>query len=372
MTVNRMSVTALDLECLPSSLTSTFISLFALEYQSVDASPVNPPTQKSVPLSRVSMTHSCPSIHSACMFNDISTLSRTLTLLNRWFLGVFYTILISALNQFFSFRCKSHKPVSQHRCLIRSSDPSVYLTGIVVQLTTLPLGKGLGAVLPTTRYNTFGYTWSLNPGPFSIKEHVVITVMGNVVVWGAYTTDVVASQRVFYGHTVTFSYQMLLALSTQLMGFGLAGILRQFLVWPSAMIWPGALVNAALFNTLHKNYNKQESKHISRHRFFYITVGLSFLWYWIPGFLWTGLSVFNWVCWIAPNNVAVNQLFGTLSGLGMGILTFDWSMISYIGSPLVTPVRVCCSLRTIDELTRFYSGGPKRTPLWPFWLCSGS
>jgi len=33
----------------------------------------------------------------------------------------------------------------------------------------------------------------------------------------------------------------------------------------------------------------------------------------------------------------VNQLFGYQSGLGMSLLTFDWSQIAYIGSPLATP-----------------------------------
>ena len=47
------------------------------------------------------------------------------------------------------------------------------------------------------------------------------------------------------------------------------------------------------------------------------------------------LSYFNWVCWIAPNNIVVNQLFGYTSGLGMSLITFDWAQIAYIGSPLV-------------------------------------
>lgn len=237
-----------------------------------------------------------------------------------WVLGIFYTILISALNQFFSMRY-----------------PSIIITGIIAQLTALPLGKGMERVLPTTRFNTMGYTWSFNPGPFNIKEHVLITVMANVVVSGAYATDIVATQKVFYNQTLTTSYQLCLVLSTQLIGYSLGGLLRKFLVWPSSMIWPGALVSSALFNTLHKSYGKPENRHISREKFFCITLACSFVWYWVPGYLWTGLSMFSWVCWIAPNNVAVNALFGTSTGLGMGILTFDWSMISYIGSPLVTP-----------------------------------
>ena len=36
-------------------------------------------------------------------------------------------------------------------------------------------------------------------------------------------------------------------------------------------------------------------------------------------------------------NLVVNQLFGTVSGLGMGVVTFDWSQITFIGSPLMVP-----------------------------------
>ncbi|KAJ3513061.1 hypothetical protein NLJ89_g3166 [Agrocybe chaxingu] len=238
-----------------------------------------------------------------------------------WFLGIIFVLLVSGFNQIFALRY-----------------PSVFITGIVAQLVSLPLGRGLARVLPTTKFNTFGYVWSLNPGPFSIKEHVCITVMANVVVGGAYSTEVVLTQRIFYGQTAPMSYQMLLALGSQIIGFSFGGFLRQFVVWPSSMIWPGALVNSALFNTLHKHsYVSPERRHMSRERFFCIAMAISFVWYWVPGFLFTGLSMFNWVCWIVPTNIVVNALFGTNTGLGMSILTFDWSMIAFIGSPLVTP-----------------------------------
>ncbi|PFH50769.1 hypothetical protein AMATHDRAFT_3624 [Amanita thiersii Skay4041] len=237
-----------------------------------------------------------------------------------WFLGIIFTILISGLNQVFSMRY-----------------PSVFITGIVVQLISLPAGKLLELILPTTRFNSFGYTWSLNPGPFSIKEHVCITVMSNVVVSGAYASDIILTQKLFFGQPVSFGYQILVVLSTQILGFSLGGVLRQFVVWPSSMIWPGALVNSALFNTLHKNFGKRDRGHMTRERFFLIAMVCSFVWYWVPGYLFTALSVFNWICWIAPKNAVVNILFGTSSGLGMSVLTFDWSMIAFIGSPLVTP-----------------------------------
>lgn len=35
--------------------------------------------------------------------------------------------------------------------------------------------------------------------------------------------------------------------------------------------------------------------------------------------------------------VVVNQLFGYQSGLGMSLVTFDWTQVAFIGSPLATP-----------------------------------
>jgi len=218
-------------------------------------------------------------------------------------------------------------------------DPSILITGIVVQLLALPLGKCLEKILPTAKFKVFDCTWSLNPGPFNIKEHVCITVMANVVFEGPFSLRVLAAQKSFYHQKLTFGYEILLIISTQVLGFSLGGLLRKFVVWPSSMIWPGALVNCALFNTLHKNFGKHDHGHMTSERFFCIAMTCSFIWYWVPGYLFTALSIFNWVCWIAPNNVAVNALFGTNTGLGLGILTFDWSVIAFSnGSPLVTPV----------------------------------
>jgi hypothetical protein len=57
----------------------------------------------------------------------------------------------------------------------------------------------------------------------------------------------------------------------------------------------------------------------------------------LPSYLFTALLSFSWVCWIAPNNAKVNQLFGVSHGLAMGILTFDWGQIAFIGSPFPIP-----------------------------------
>lgn len=98
-------------------------------------------------------------------------------------------------------------------------------------------------------------------------------------------------------------------------------------------VWPSNLVTCALFNTLHsQTYAGIGTRGgISRERFFFYAWLCSLLWYFVPGYLFQALSTFTWVCWIAPNNIVVNQMFGYVSGMGMSMVTFDWAQISWIG-----------------------------------------
>ncbi|KAH7096542.1 OPT oligopeptide transporter protein-domain-containing protein, partial [Auriculariales sp. MPI-PUGE-AT-0066] len=119
----------------------------------------------------------------------------------------------------------------------------------------------------------------------------------------------------------------MIVMSTQLIGFSIGGIARRFLVDPPSMIWPASLVNTALFNTLHQTQYAGigDRGGMSRERFFFYA------------FLGSCPRVLLLVCWIAPDNVPVNQMFGYFHGMGMSLITFDWSQIAYIGSPLATP-----------------------------------
>ncbi|KAH9911356.1 OPT oligopeptide transporter [Epithele typhae] len=238
--------------------------------------------------------------------------------LRAWVIGLVWAIILPGINQFLFFRY-----------------PSIVVTGITAQLLSYPLGRLWAYIVPG--YRIFGV--SLNPGPFSMKEHVLITIMANVGYVSAYATDIVAVQRVFYGEVYSFGYQWMLVTSTQLIGFSIGGVARRFLVAPPSMIWPANLVTCALFNTLHsQQYAGIGSRGgITREWFFLYSFAASFLWYFFPGYLFQALSYFNWVCWIAPKNVVVNQLFGYYTGLGMSAVTLDWSQIAYIGSPLATP-----------------------------------
>ncbi|KAI9743160.1 MAG: hypothetical protein M1818_003455 [Claussenomyces sp. TS43310] len=244
-----------------------------------------------------------------------------------WTIGMLLTTISVAINMLFSLR-----------------NPSIIITTYVVQLVAYPICRGWDLIMPTKVFTTFGYKWSFNPHPFNTKEHTIIVVMSNASFAGgvAYATDILLAQEKFYGQHFGWGFQMLLVITSQMIGFGMAGIVRRFLVWPAAMIWPSTLVNCTMFYTLHDHSTSDPSKtngwSIGRYRWFlYVFIG-SFVWYWFPGWIAQFLSYFVFVCWIRPNNPTINQIFGGSSGLGLIPITFDWTVItSFVTSPLIFP-----------------------------------
>ncbi|KAJ1022373.1 hypothetical protein NDA13_005282 [Ustilago tritici] len=236
-----------------------------------------------------------------------------------WVLGMLFTIVIPGVNQLLSYRY-----------------PTVTITSFVAQLLAYPMGCFMARLLPTKVFKTPFGSFTLNPGPFNVKEHTVITVMSNVTYQRAYASNVSAVQRITYGFDWGFGYIILLVLSSQLIGFSMAGFFRRWLVWPAAMIWPANLGNTALFTALHRQVDTGSS-HMSRYKFFMIACACAFAWYFVPGYLFAMMSVGNWFCLIAPDNVPLNQMLGTQQGLGLIPLTFDWNQYSYNGNPIYTP-----------------------------------
>lgn len=190
-----------------------------------------------------------------------------------WVIGLLLTTIASGLNSLFSLRA-----------------PSLTITTFVVQMIAYPLGVGWAMVMPSRTFHTFGAKWSLNPGPFNIKEHGMIVIMANAAFGSGvgYFTDTLVAQRGFYGQNFGWGFNLMLALSTQCVGFGIAGLMRKYLVEPASMIWPQTLVSTSFMYALHDHSKTEPTKangwSISRYRYFlYVFIG-SFVWYWFPGY----------------------------------------------------------------------------------------
>ncbi|KAI8546134.1 hypothetical protein RHMOL_Rhmol07G0093100 [Rhododendron molle] len=238
-----------------------------------------------------------------------------------WVLGVLSCVLLSFLNQFFWYRTE---PLS--------------ITAISAQIAVVPLGQLMAAKI-TDRVFFKGKRWefTLNPGPFNVKEHVLITIFANSGAGSVYAIHVVTVVKVFYKQNITFFVSLIVIVTTQVLGFGWAGIFRRYLVEPAAMWWPANLVQVSLFRALHEKEERPKGG-VTRTQFFLIALTCSFSYYVFPGYLFEMLTSFSWICWIFPTSVLAQQLGSGLYGLGIGALGFDWSTISsYLGSPLASP-----------------------------------
>ena len=145
-----------------------------------------------------------------------------------------------------------------------------------------------------------------------------------------------------YDYNLGWGFALLFTLSSQVIGIAISGMFRRFNVWPAALIWPANFSMTTLLYALHDKSKTDPAKangwSISRYRYYlYVTLG-AFAWYWLPGVIFQGLSVFDFVCWIRPNNAIINQLFGGFTGLSLIPITFDWTYVSaYLLDPLLSP-----------------------------------
>ncbi|KAK4100310.1 OPT-domain-containing protein [Parathielavia hyrcaniae] len=270
-----------------------------------------------------------------------------------WALSILFSILGSSTNLFFSLRYPSvaitpviallmvHPLGLLWDYLLKRSDdpPEEYVDGFRSDNASIASTDSPEHFVPWERRSRLDRArlW-LAQGRWNEKEHSCVYVSSNVSFGFAFATDVIVEQTQFYKQEASIAYQLLLTLSTQTLGYAFAGLTRRFLVRPSGMIWPGTLMSAAMFTTLHKEENKEaDGWRISRWKFFYAVWLGAFLFYFLPGLLMPALSYFNVITWFAPDNVVIANLFGVVSGLGLFPLTFDWAQVAYIGSPLLTP-----------------------------------
>jgi hypothetical protein len=132
---------------------------------------------------------------------------------------------------------------------------------------------------------------------------------------------------------------MAFVLSLQLIGFGLAGIMRRFLVSPKSMYWPSILSQVALFVGFHETHREktQSSKYtLSRYKFFWLTVAIFFTYTWIPQYFVSTTQSVSILCLLSSNDWL--RFFGSSSsgrGVGIGALSLDWYFVG--GATLTAP-----------------------------------
>jgi len=250
-----------------------------------------------------------------------------------WVIGIVFSVCIAFINAFFDVRL-----------------PSIYVSTTVPQLLAYPVGKFMERTLPDKGFTLFGVRHSLNPGPFNKKEHMLITIMANVAKSVPYTNYIIWIQflpRYFnQPWAINIGYQILIALSTNFIGYGLAGLCRRFLVYPAYCVWPTSLVTIALNSAFHDQATESATVvgpfksvwKINRLKFFNLAFVAMFVYFFLPNYLFGALSLFSWISWIAPDNADLARITGVSSGLGLNpVPTFDWNIVTFSTDPLMVP-----------------------------------
>ncbi|KVH96697.1 Oligopeptide transporter OPT superfamily [Cynara cardunculus var. scolymus] len=189
-----------------------------------------------------------------------------------WFLGIISCGVLAFLNQFFGYR-----------------QNALTVSSVLAQIVVLPVARMMEASLPREPIRILGTRWSfsLNPGPFNMKEHVLITIFANAGSSSVYAVGIITIVKAFYHTEIHPLAAMLLTQSTQ---------------------------------------------------FFMIVLISSFSYYIVPNYLFQSITALSFVCWIWKDSFKAQQIGSGLKGFGIGSFGLDWATVaSFLGSPLATP-----------------------------------
>lgn len=210
----------------------------------------------------------------------------------------------------------------------------IFVSVVFLTVISYVLGEAMAFGVP--RWGTVGRF--LNPGPFNQKEHAAIVVMASAAATAAVATEILAAQKLYYNMDPPAGAAVFLVISSQLLGYGIAGLLRHTLVHPTKMLWPINLPVNTLLETLHRD--KRETKH--RLKIFYIVFAVLFVWEVFPEYIFTVLTGVSVFCLARQDSLVFTNLFGGSQGnegLGMFSVSFDWQYIAGLGSPLWYPLQ---------------------------------
>ncbi|RDW77517.1 hypothetical protein BP6252_05570 [Coleophoma cylindrospora] len=236
-----------------------------------------------------------------------------------WVLGLIWACGLAALNQFFSPR-----------------QPSITITVYLAQMFVYPMGVFLAKTLPTRMFlQGSRFEFSLNPGPFSEKEHMLITIMSNVTVTTPQVIELIFVQKlpIFFGQEwagswVGFAVEAVSAETNSTLGIStMPGAVDSILgIQPGRNLSeiPGlSSTDDLVLHLVPRRAQQGSTQHC---------------YYWLPNTVFPTLTFFNWITWIKPQSTVTAIITGSYYfNLGFNPLSsFDWNWFALL-DPLYMP-----------------------------------
>ncbi|KAG6865789.1 hypothetical protein C0991_011781 [Blastosporella zonata] len=211
---------------------------------------------------------------------------------------------------------------------------TVSVSTMFLAIISYVMGMAWSSVMPTR--GVVG-RW-LNPHPFNKKENAFIVIMSSAAATSALGTEVLAVQRLFYNITPNPGASIFLLFSSQLLGYGIGGLFRSVLLYPSKMLYPGVLPLVSMFDMLFKDAASAKKKI----RVFWIVFGVIFIWEIFPEWMFPLLTGFSIFCLADQRSTDFTRIFGGSNGNeGLGFLSFcfDWQYIAGSYNPMAIPLK---------------------------------
>ncbi|KAJ3067787.1 hypothetical protein HDU98_009025 [Podochytrium sp. JEL0797] len=251
-------------------------------------------------------------------------------------LGGLFAVVLAVVNTVFSFR-----------------STQFFINPYFTLLVAYPLGNLMYWTTSMRTYTLPYFRWrfTLNPGPFTFKEHCLIFIFARTGSDPSYSLYNVITQKYILGQNISLFWCIVFTLATQLLGYGIAGLGRRFLIRPTAMLWPGVLGTVVTLNSMHNptddsqkssdpndDTSSIDKKHMSKGTFFWLCGLGMFVYQFLPSYAAPMLGAVSVLCYLPiPYSQTLHLLGSARQGVGMLSLSFDWIVIGQV-APIISPL----------------------------------
>ncbi|TFK26561.1 oligopeptide transporter [Coprinopsis marcescibilis] len=185
----------------------------------------------------------------------------------------------------------------------------------------------------------------INPGPFSLKEHAVASIIALSGANGSLAVQTLCTQHLYYKTKLDFLSSFLAIFSTACFGCGVAGLFYHRTSQRPQSVYPNAVLNVSTIRAFHNGSDTRKPLILFSAAFFGMLAYETLPAYVFP--LLNGVNIFCLASQKAPKLTidAFTSLFGGASGnegLGLFSVSFDWQFIgsSFMHLPISYQVNI--------------------------------
>ncbi|KAL2801979.1 OPT oligopeptide transporter protein-domain-containing protein [Aspergillus granulosus] len=180
-----------------------------------------------------------------------------------------------------------------------------------VILASDPLGRLLARFLPNYRVPLGRFSFSLNPGPCQ----------------GQWATFLPTDAALYYGIIMNPAVALFFGWGALLLGFSFAAM---GIPDNPEFVFPLSLQQVTLYRSMDAQNTSEKKQARQQMKGFWILLVATFVWQFLPEYLFPFVASLAPLCWFASRNHALNFIGAGRGGMGLLNITLNWSNITSI------------------------------------------